>query len=90
MHEPPSGSHAELIQSLAEWVGKMPMHSRCVCVILSLIFVASTVPVLGRKHSKTPYITPRMDFYSAKGVVRGRRGQQLYGTYTLDTKEVVA
>ena len=27
--------------------------------------------------SKTPYITPSMDFYSGKGVVRGRRGQQL-------------
>ena len=28
-------------------------------------------------HSKTPYITPSMDFSSGKGVVRGRRGQQL-------------
>ena len=28
-------------------------------------------------HSKTPYITPSMDFYSGKGVVRGRRVQQL-------------
>ena len=27
-------------------------------------------------HSKTPYITPSMDFSSGKGVVRGRRGQQ--------------
>ena len=26
-------------------------------------------------HSKTPYITPSMDFYSGKGVVRGRRAQ---------------
>ena len=28
-------------------------------------------------HSKTPYIIPSMDFSSGKGVVRGRRGQQL-------------
>ena len=28
-------------------------------------------------HSKTPYITPSMDFSYGKGVVRGRRGQQL-------------
>ena len=28
-------------------------------------------------HSKTPYITPSMDFPSGKGVVRGRKGQQL-------------
>jgi hypothetical protein len=28
-------------------------------------------------HSKTPCITPSMDFYSGKGVVRGRRVQQL-------------
>ena len=28
-------------------------------------------------HSKTPYITPRMDFYSRNGVVWGRRGPQL-------------
>ena len=28
-------------------------------------------------HSKTPYITPSMDFSSGKGVVRGRGGQQL-------------
>ena len=28
-------------------------------------------------HSKTPYITPSMEFSSGKGVVRGRRGQQL-------------
>ena len=28
-------------------------------------------------HSKTPYITPSMDFPSGNGVVRGRRGQQL-------------
>ena len=28
-------------------------------------------------HIKTPYITPSMDFSSGKGVVRGRRGQQL-------------
>ena len=28
-------------------------------------------------HSKTPYITPSMDFSSGKGVVRGRTGQQL-------------
>ena len=28
-------------------------------------------------HSKTPYITPNMDFSSGKGVVPGRRGQQL-------------
>ena len=26
-------------------------------------------------HSKTPHITPSMDFYSGKGIVRGRRGQ---------------
>ena len=25
-------------------------------------------------HSKTPYITPGMDFYSGKGVVRGQQG----------------
>ena len=34
-------------------------------------------------HSKTPYITPSMEFSSGKGVVRGRRGQQL--TFTLCT-----
>ena len=28
-------------------------------------------------HSKTPYITPSMDFYSSNGVVWGRRGPQL-------------
>ena len=28
-------------------------------------------------HSKTPYITPSMDFSSGEGVVRGRGGQQL-------------
>ena len=28
-------------------------------------------------HSKTPYITPSIHFPSGKGVVRGRRGQQL-------------
>ena len=28
-------------------------------------------------HSKTPYITPSMDCYSGKGVVQGRRGQNL-------------
>ena len=28
-------------------------------------------------HSKTPYITPSMDFSSGNGVVRGRSGQQL-------------
>ena len=28
-------------------------------------------------HSKTPYITPSMDFYSRNGVVWGRRGAQL-------------
>ena len=28
-------------------------------------------------HSKTPYITPSMDFYSRNGVVWGRRGRQL-------------
>ena len=28
-------------------------------------------------HSKTPYITPSMDFYSRKGVVWGRKGRQL-------------
>ena len=28
-------------------------------------------------HSKTPYITPSMDFYSRNGVVWGRRGPQL-------------
>ena len=35
------------------------------------------VAVFMSAHSKTPYITPSMDFYSGKGVVRGRRGQQL-------------
>ena len=28
-------------------------------------------------HSKTPYITPSMEFSSGEGVVRGRRMQQL-------------
>ena len=28
-------------------------------------------------HSKTPWITPSMDCSSGKGVVRGRRGQQM-------------
>ena len=28
-------------------------------------------------HSKNPFITPSMDISSGKGVVRGRRGQQL-------------
>ena len=37
----------------------------------------SGVAVFMSAHSKTPYITPSMDFYSGKGVVRGRRGQQL-------------
>ena len=32
-------------------------------------------------HSKTPYITPSMEFSSGEGVVRGRRVQQL--TFTL-------
>ena len=35
--------------------------------------VAAFIPA----HSKTPYITPGVDFSSRKGVVRGRRGQQL-------------
>ena len=37
----------------------------------------SGVAVFMSTHSKTPYITPSMDFYSRKGVVRGRRVQQL-------------
>ena len=35
------------------------------------------VAVFMSAHSKTPYITPSMNFYSGKGVVRGRRVQQL-------------
>ena len=37
----------------------------------------SGVAVFMPAHSKTPYITPSMDFYSGKGVVRGRRVQQV-------------
>ena len=37
----------------------------------------SGVAVFMSAHSKTPYITPSMDFYSGKGVVRGRKVQQL-------------
>ena len=35
-------------------------------------------------HSKTPYITPSMDFSSGKGVAWGRRGQQLEFALALD------
>ena len=35
-------------------------------------------------QSKPPYITPSMDFSSGKGVVRGRRGQQLEFTLRFD------
>ena len=35
------------------------------------------VAALMPSHSKTPYNTPSMDFYSRKGVVGGRRGPQL-------------
>ena len=35
----------------------------------------SGVAVFMSAHRKTPYITPGMDFYSGKGVVRGRRGE---------------
>ena len=37
----------------------------------------SGVAVFMPSHSKTPYITPSMDFYSRNGVVWGRRGPQL-------------
>ena len=36
-------------------------------------------------HSKTPYITPSMDFYSRNGVVWGRRGPQLEFSLGYDT-----
>ena len=35
-------------------------------------------------HSKTPYITPSMDVSSEKGVVRGRRWQQLEVAFCLN------
>ena len=37
----------------------------------------SEVAAFMSAHSKTPYINPSMGFSSIKGVVRGRRGQQL-------------
>ena len=37
----------------------------------------SGVAVFMSAHSKNPYITPGIDFSSGKGVVRGRRVQQL-------------
>ena len=39
--------------------------------------VVLLVAAIMSAHSKTPYITPSMDFYSGNRVVRGRRGQQL-------------
>ena len=37
-------------------------------------------------NSKTPYITPSMEFSSGKGVVRGRRVQQLEFTLLCHTR----
>ena len=39
-------------------------------------------------HSKTPYITPSMDFSSGKRVVRGRRGQQLEYAVAACSREI--
>ena len=44
---------------------------------------ASRVAAFMSAHSKTPYITPGMDFPSGKGVVRERRGQQLEFSLTV-------
>ena len=44
---------------------------------LRLALDNSEVAAFMPAHSKTPYITPSTDFSYRKGVVRGRRGQQL-------------
>ena len=46
-------------------------------IIIGNVVEGAVTFVFMSAHSKTPYSTPSMDFYSGKGVVRGRRGQQL-------------
>ena len=56
----------------------LPMRCRCVghtgALQGKLQSAPSGVAAFMPTHSKTPYITPNMDFPSGKGVVRGRRG----------------